>query len=1539
MKIFLIGRGVLHKLILPLEIKGDYWITQKNAMFSENLLNIFAEKHTWQIKSDHNVKIINPQCITLNNGIVSVIQNSSTVLNKIILKEYSMHCICIGNFDNIYILYCAPSIENNLIGLDASEVHEIAIGNDLNNQIYYNNSLVPNIHSRMNWLGNQWIFEDFGSQFGTFINGKPLYNTVQTLKNGDSIFIMGLSIIVLGRKLYINNPFNRVAWSTTELKPLDTTQTLYASIYNTNEEEQNINIYSEEDYYFRSPRMMTAIEPQKVKIDPPPTKKEFQDKSILLTLGTSLTMGTAMLVTFVSSVISLINGAKNVIPRLITSTAMAFGMIVLPMITRRVQKKQLKNNEKKRQEKYKEYLDSKSKVIDDIIKKQREILCDTYLSTEECVKIIQERNTRLWERRLYDKDFLTIRLGTGTCRAQITMQYPDDDNFSLKDDDELFTSAVKLGDSAAFIDDAPITLSLFAKTASAVVSKKISETENFMENIIIQLIALHSYQELKLVFLLKNSDLYWDYVKILPHIWNDERTMRFFATDFADMQEISTYLNDKFVKRMEEASKGSSVNTNNIQSPYYLIISDDYGTIENLTITTDILSEKSSMGFSFLFITDDLTRLPDECDSFIYLNGKDSKLYKSGANDTYTIPFSYDEAQSFFADKVAQSLANIPVRTSISKEYSLKDSFGFLEMYNAGKIEHLNILSRWYTSNDPTKSLKAQIGIDSLGMPIYLDIHEKFHGPHGLIAGSTGSGKSEFIITYILSLAVNYNPEDVSFVLIDYKGGGLAGAFQKREIKLPHLIGTITNIDTSELQRSLVAIKSELTRRQILFNEARNLIDEGTIDIYKYQKLYKQKIIDKPIPHLLIICDEFAELKQQQPEFMDELISVSRIGRSLGVHLILATQKPAGVVNDQIRSNSKFGVCLKVQDKADSNDVIKRPDAAFLKNPGQFYLNVGNEEYFVFGQSAWTGAQYFPTEVIKKKVDTSVEFISNIGAVLTNSDDSTRKVSEPSQGEQLTNILKYIFELSKKEALSSKNLWLDPIPETIYLNDLKEKYKAKCTTAISPVIGEFDDPSRQMQGLLRLNLNTCGNIALYGNAESGKETLLSTIIYELITSYSSKDIWLYILDFGTESLRIFKDAPHIGDIILQSESEKTSRFFELIQGELKSRKDKLSAYNGDFELYLKSTKEFMPRILVILNNFDVFSENYSNKYDDQLISLTRECRKYGILFLVTLNAANSMRYRLLQNFTQKISLQMNNDMEYASIFEKLRRRTLPKIFGRGFMMAENKEIYEFQTAKICSPEQWNSTITSTIEKVIKQNSVVAKRIPVLPTVVTLDVVKSYLKDFSNVPIGIDIATLSPLFFNFKGTFLTPILGKTLEDTIPFLRTFMEVLAQLQDVNITVFDCENLLESFPIETVDSYDKFFEELETPDSSSSKHKLYIFVGISKLMAESKTAGKNLKQLLGNAEATKKYSFIFFENAIKFKSFGFEEWYKTYIQGNTGLWIGSGAADQFIITFDINRRLLQQNLNPSFGFVTKAGKATFLKLLGIDDSGDSDE
>ena len=483
-----------------------------------------------------------------------------------------------------------------------------------------------------------------------------------------------------------------------------------------------------------------------------------------------------------------------------------------------------------------------------------------------------------------------------------------------------------------------------------------------------------------------------------------------------------------------------------------------------------------------IFRSNNLSKLPKECSTFINISGVDGKT--SGVFENELVA---DKQQLFEADlnvkgridlpKCISAISKIPLRMP-SGANKLPKILSFLEMYNVGKVEQLNSLYRW-KENNPTISLNAPVGIDENGELFKLNLHEKAHGPHGLIAGMTGSGKSEFIITYILSMAINYHPYEVSFVLIDYKGGGLAGAFENRElgIKLPHLAGTITNLDTVEMNRALASIQSELRRRQKLFNEARDKLGESTIDIYKYQRFFREGKVETPISHLFIISDEFAELKMQQPEFMKELISTARIGRSLGVHLILATQKPSGIVDDQIWSNSKFRVCLKVQDKTDSRDMIGNFDAASLVDVGRFYLQVGYNEYFALGQSAWTGAAYFPEEKRKKRVDTSLQFINNIGETIKSVNNEVMTVKP--QGEEINNIIKYLISLSNN--IKVNKLWLNPIPALIYVDDLETKYNYKHEkNVINPVIGEFDDPNNQRQGLLTLNLSEAGNTIIYG---------------------------------------------------------------------------------------------------------------------------------------------------------------------------------------------------------------------------------------------------------------------------------------------------------------------------------------------------------------------------------------------------------------------------------------------------------------------------
>ena len=745
------------------------------------------------------------------------------------------------------------------------------------------------------------------------------------------------------------------------------------------------------------------------------------------------------------------------------------------------------------------------------------------------------------------------------------------------------------------------------------------------------------------------------------------------------------------------------------------------------------------------------------------------------------------------------------------------------------------------------------------------------------------------------------------------------------------MVGTITNIDTNGLQRSLASIQSELRRRQVMFNEARNKIDEGTIDIYKYQKLYHQGIVDKPISHLLIICDEFAELKQQQEEFMDELISVARIGRSLGVHLILATQKPAGVVNDQIRSNSKFGICLKVQATEDSVDVINRPDAVNLKRVGQFYMNVGNNEFFTVGLSAWSGAPYYPADTIKKKVDNSIGVISNIGSIIKEVTNET-KVKQKSNGEQLTNIVKYLYKLAKQENITTEKLWLDDIPENIYIDKIRKKYNVKnIKNNISPVIGEFDDPFNQRQGVLNLNLSNDGNTIIFGNADSGKETLLSTIVYDTITNYSPDEVQLYLFDFGSEALKIFKKSPHVGDVVFMNDTEKISRFFSMIQNEVKERTAILSEFGGNYSLYLKTSGKTMPMITIIINNYEAFSENYDDKYDDLLLMLTRDGIKCGVVFIITANTTSDVRYRLSQNFKQKIALQLNNDDDYYNIFDWVRKKRPSNMFGRGLVKLE--DIYEFQTAKICEAENWNSHIKEVINNLNKTYEIGAKPIPTLPERATIDNVKEYLDDISLLPIGINRKNLNVYRYNFRRNLINIITSKNIETSVEFVSYILEELKLIKNLNVVLFDAERLLQNGNLEL--NYKNFKLNVEN-NLNKNKQILCVIIGIDKFINDLENGEEEFFELLKSTEGLKNYNYIIVDNYSRLKNREYDSWYKEYISGDTGIWVGNGINDQYLIAINSTNLDMINNCGESFGYAIRQGEPNLVKLLGMKEKGD---
>lgn len=1524
MLVSLIGKDRLLSTTLPETPEGVYWIKDSN---DKKLLNIESRVNEWYVTSTKAAKIVNSQAVVFKDDKMMLVPNNDAIIQKIALKLNETHFIAFENSDDVYAIHCSEVYEKDMEHFDIKDHADIFIGKKTDNDISYTHSLVEGKHARL-FYEDGWKLENFDKKYGTYVNDYVVRDKVKNLKSGDIIYIMGLKIVLVGDSIFVNNPNDKMRYLMKALIPRKDTQ----EVKNSKDEDENAiqDLFTEKDYFSRAPRIVNQIEKEKVIIDNPPAAQQNNQMPAILTMGSTLSMGVMTMMTMYTTISAITNNQatlKESMPRIIMSAMMLVSMLLIPILTRIWEKHDRKNFEKKRQRRYRKYINSKIVKINGIMDEQRKILNENHVRAEECERIVLEDDARLWERKIEDHDFLAIRAGTGDVPLDIDVTYPNE-SFAMEDDN-LVDILNTIATQSRILDNAPIAMSLAQKNVSSVIVQNDEVKQRYMRNIIMQLVALHSYIDLKIVFFVKEDKQgQWDYVKMLPHVWNSTNQIRFFADNSNDMKTVSRYLEDVLETRVENATDTTDYRQ---YAPYYLIITDDYKQIESLKIIVDMLKLKRNLGFSLLCITNDLTQLPNECKTFITIEDTGCKIFESENSSTTQKEFMIDEDRDWDFEGVAKKLSNIPIKYAASGSSLLPSSYTFLEMYDVGRVEQLNVYDRW-KNNDTTMSLQAPVGIDATGIQISLDVHEKYHGPHGLIAGSTGSGKSEFIITYILSLAINYHPDDVNFVLIDYKGGGLAGAFQKRDIKLPHLVGTITNIDTVGLQRSLASIQSELRKRQIQFNRARDLTDESTIDIYKYQKLYHDGIVDKPIPHLFIICDEFAELKQQQPDFMDELISVARIGRSLGVHLILATQKPAGIVNDQIRSNSKFGVCLKVQDRSDSVDVIKRPDAAKLKKAGQFFLNVGNDELFVLGQSGWAGAGYFPSDITKREIDTSVEFISNIGSSVKKMNNTAKKKEVKSQGDQLTNIVEHVCNVAKEKGIVEEQMWLDSIPESIYVKELRKKYKYKPKkNVINPIIGEYDDPANQKQGLLTLNLSENGNTMIYGSADSGKEMLLSTIIYDTITTHSTDEAQIYVLDFGSEALKVFNEAPQVGDVVTVNDNERVTRLFEMLKKEIEFRKKILSEYNGDYQLYLSTSGKKMPAIMVFINNYATFSENYSD-FEEELQTITRECTKCGIIFTITASSYRDIRFRLIQNFKQKLALQLNNDDDYLYIFEKIGKKRASHLYGRGLVPIEN-DIFEFQTARVCDLDKQADYIKSICTKLTKVDKNKARRIPVMPDIVKVEHIIDKINDINALPIGINKWTLGPAVYNFRKRVADIITSKDYDLVLQFTSNLIEELKMLKDIEVVVFE--------PQENFDDFMKKYDLINQAmiDKSTGKDIICIIEDIEKFGSSLPTGINELDNLFKTANEAKNCNFILVDNATKFKAHQFDPWYKNYIATDTGIWVGNGVDNQFVITTEINRKKVFGNCGISYGYIINQSLATLVKLIGLKEKEEDDE
>ncbi|BAC13272.1 hypothetical conserved protein [Oceanobacillus iheyensis HTE831] len=1146
-------------------------------------------------------------------------------------------------------------------------------------------------------------------------------NEDRVLHVGDQLFIEGVSITVHPEHLELRS--NR------EMK---TRLTELIDLYNP----------YEDDYpdYHRSPRIIYREPDDKRTIAKPANKPSKPSEQLARTIVPPLVMIAALVI------ISLVQPRGIFIIAMLAVTVVT----IIFSITSYVKSvKKYKADMKHREETYKKYLQRKTKELFEASEEQRHALHYHYPDVEKIREMVTNIEARIYEKTMYHHDFLNFRTGLGRVDSSFEIEFNEEE--FTQEEDELVDAARDLLGQFNELRDVPVVTSLAKGPVGYIGQRKLVLEQ--LQLIVMQLSLFHSYHDLQFITIFPEEEKKeWDWMRWMPHASVRDINVRGFVYHERSRDQVLHSMYQVLKERKQLVEEKSNTNEKLFFSPHYVVLVTDEKLILDHTIMEFFNEDPSELGVSIVFVQDVMRALPEHVKTVIDIRDANEGKIILEETELVNKSFKPDHFPKHFNKEVV-SRALAPINHLQNLKNSIPEQVTFLELYNVEKVEELNIQTRW-SQNETYKSLAVPLGLRGKEDLVQLNLHEKAHGPHGLVAGTTGSGKSEIIQSYILSLAVNFHPYEVAFLLIDYKGGGMANLFAK----LPHLMGTITNLDKAQSMRALASIKAELQKRQRLFGE------HEVNHINQYQKLFKQGKVTEPMPHLFLISDEFAELKSEQPDFMKELVSTARIGRSLGIHLILATQKPSGVVDDQIWSNSKFKLALKVQNAGDSNEILKTPDAAEITLPGRAYLQVGNNEIYELFQSAWSGADYIPDKSEQDYVDMTIYAINELGQydILTEDLSGLEHKEEVEKiPTELDAVIDHIADYTEKQEMEPlAKPWLPPLPEKIFGPELhavafEEAWKEP-KKPLQPMIGLLDQPELQKQSPLTLNLSKDGHLAVFSSPGYGKSTFLQTVVMDLARQHNPEHFHVYLLDFGTNGLLPLKNLPHVADTFLIDEEEKIGKLVRMISSIVKQRKQQLSKYGvANIEMFEKASGETVPNISLVIDNYEsVRDAEFVDDFERIITQIAREGASIGIHLIISAGRQSAMRMPLLSNIKTQIALFLIETTEARSIVGRTDIE-LEEIAGRGLVKLEEPAL--FQTML---PENGEEAL-----EIIDKLQATAKAmeeawdgeypesIPMMPEgVVDFEQFKNQrrtkkLVDEQKVPLGLDFEEVMPVGFN------------------------------------------------------------------------------------------------------------------------------------------------------------------------------------------------
>lgn len=1440
----LIKENVISQTVLPNKIVGNYWVKDIANNEEEKIINIESLNGKWCLLSNSKYTIVE------NNQ-----EKEHTYLN-----DYSFYLLK-DKINNKYILlYCSPVCDTTYKKYNINNLNDIIIGNSNDNHIYYSNFGIDKIHARIVFNNNKYILLDNNSRLGVYVNNKRIQKK-RVLNNGDVIFIGGLKLIICiendNKYIYVNNPNNLVKCRLNEEKVNYINTNILLDI---NKEDTIVDLIipKNKDYIYNKFRQ------ERKNIDTNIEIKNQEKKSNLISL--QIIYGPMITILIISIMILFISIYYSLYIGIIISIVVIVSLLFWPLIIKKYNDNKLNEDN----EEYKRYLDDKKELISAKINEQKDVINDNSITFIKCQDIILKDNDLLWCRKIIDKDFLDIVLGTSDIKS----------NISIKHDDII---------TYAELNNVPFIINLKSINTLGIVGKS-KLNKIYLRQILIQLATLHRYDELKIVML--TNDKYkeeYKYLKILPHCFSNDKDIRFFATNDYEIKQVGSYILNQL---------------KNNNCPYYVVIINNVNDLYKYEFISKIKNNEKCI---IIVVDNSINSYIEKCESIICVDEDNSLYYENklnGVNNNFIIDFENQLDMYKCFDILANTFIDV-------KKNRLPDKYSLLQMYNVNSVEQLNSYNRWIDNNTEI-SLKTKIGIDIYGNDILLDLHKDYNGTHTLIEGIPGSGKTEFIISYILSMSINYSPKDVQFLIL-CNNNKLYDTFNNR---LEHVTGTIL-CNSYELKRFITSFKAELISRQKQFIKIAQKYNQEDMNIYKYQQLYHSDLVKRAIPHLFVIIDEYEQLENNYPSFINNLLKISHIGPTLGIHYVFTSNKTEITKNIDIFNSKILMYNLNNMDN-------------IVNHPGQFYFKNKYEE-MVLGMSA-NGEYIYRPNIDISGVDTSVEFINNIGQILKKKDKFIVFDKVDIENTESNNIINYLNKVCESENIKVKNIILNKLSEYNTVASLIDKYQYNTIKySIEPVIGEYENLINHTHDILTINLNN--HTSIYSTLTHEYEMFISSMLFSSMYLYTLEELNYYIIDLNSDSLNVFKNNPLVIDIINESQNDKVRNLFKLIDAQIEQRKKIFKDYSGYTE-YVSNTNKMIPMMVVIINNYEKFSINYS-KYVDNIISILGSSN-YGITFVFT--NSSKLPNNIYRVINQKYVLKQDNNSNYDEIFNEKISNYPDNYLGRGLCL-QNNTICEFQTAFV-NPKNKDfiSFVNTQCSECSKEYNESKLNIQILPDKLTFKHVKHELGKTKEMIIGYN-NDLKMIKYNFDDKNINIISGIDIKIISKFVNPLIKQYAYLNRNDVIVIDSNkdnlikdinnlNYIDSNFNNSIDDLYEYVEKiynLEEENNNELKHRTIFINGFNKFY-NSITNKDKFIDLINKTKKLNIINIIIIDDYKAIKKLDKELWYKEIIEQSDSIWVGKDILKQDVI---IANNILDNDINDNCCYLIEYGIPTLTQYV----------